>query len=58
MRGSALGATSGSCTEARCSISSPDHEIALFEIRGAFRPKADDLPLESIGVRSGIGHFD
>ena len=33
MRDSALGATSGSCTEARCSISSPNREIALIEIR-------------------------
>ena len=44
MRNSALGPTSGSCTEARCSISLPKHEIALFEIRAASRPKADDLP--------------
>jgi hypothetical protein len=43
MRGSALRATSGLCTEARCSISSPNHENAIIEIRAAFRPKADDL---------------
>ena len=33
MRDSAFGLTSGLCTEARCSISSPNREIALFEIR-------------------------
>src|SRR6266550_3668324 len=36
MRDSALGPTLvGSCTEVRCSISLPRHEIALFEIRAA-----------------------
>jgi hypothetical protein len=38
MRDSALGAASGLCMEARCSISSPNHEIALFEIPAALRP--------------------
>src|SRR6266571_3789216 len=37
MRDSALGAASGLCTEAWCSISSPNHEIALFEIPAALR---------------------
>src|SRR5438034_10762860 len=50
MRDSALGAASGLCTEARCSISSPNHEIALFEIPAALRPRADDLWPESIDV--------
>ena len=48
MRDSALGAASGLCTEAPCSISSPNHEIALFEIPAALRPRADDLSPESI----------
>ena len=36
MRDSALGAASGFCT-ARCNISSPNHEIALFEIPAALK---------------------
>ena len=36
MRDSAFGAAL--CTEARCSISLPNHEIALFEIPAALRP--------------------
>jgi hypothetical protein len=52
MRGTALGATSGSCTQARCSISSPNHEIAITETRAASRPKADGLPPR------GKGHLD
>ena len=51
MRRSALGATSGSCTEARCSISSPNHEIAITETWAASRPKADDLPPSGIHAR-------
>jgi hypothetical protein len=43
MRESAV-ATSGSSTEARRSITSPNHEVAIIEIRAAFRPKPDDLP--------------
>jgi hypothetical protein len=48
MRDSALGAASGLSTEARCSISSPNHEIALFEIPAALRPRADDLSRPSV----------
>jgi hypothetical protein len=51
MRRSALGATSGSCTEARCSISSPNHEIAITQTWAASRSKADDLPPRSIHAR-------
>ena len=43
MRDSALGATSGLCTVVRYCISSPNHEIAIIEIRAAVRPKVDDL---------------
>ena len=44
MRDSALGTASALCMEARCSISSPNHEIALFEIPAALRtPGANDL---------------
>ena len=39
MRDSALGAASDLCTEAPCSISSPNHEIARFEIPAALRPE-------------------
>jgi hypothetical protein len=49
MRDGGLGAASGLCTEARCSISSPNHEIALFEIPADLRPRGDDLSPESIG---------
>src|SRR6476620_781862 len=56
MRDSAFGAASGLCTEARCSISSPNHEIALFEIPAALRPRADDLSPESIDVCSRKGN--
>ena len=58
MRDSALGAASGLCTEARFSISSPNHEIALFEIPAALRPRADDLSPESIDVCSRKGHLN
>src|SRR6266478_5828355 len=58
MRDSAFGAASGLCTEARCSISSPNHEIALFEIPAALRPRADDLSPESIDVCSRKGHLN
>src|SRR5262249_32038934 len=51
MRRSALGATSGSCTEARCSISSPNHEIAITETWAASRAKADDLPPRGLRAR-------
>ena len=37
MRDSALGATSGLCTEARCSISLPNHEIAIIENPGCLQ---------------------
>ena len=57
MRDSALGAASGLCTEARCSISSPNYEIALFEIPAALRPQADGLWPESI-VCSRKGHLN
>ena len=57
MRDSALGAASGFC-KARCSISSPNHEIALFEIPAALRPRADDLSPESIDVCSRKGHLN
>jgi hypothetical protein len=58
MRDSALGAASGLCAEARCSISSPNHEIALFEIPAALRSSADDLSPESIDVCSRKGHLN
>src|SRR5882724_10798886 len=58
MRDSALGAASGLSTEARCSISSPNHEIALFEIPAVLRPRADDLSPESIDVCSRKGHLN
>jgi hypothetical protein len=58
MGDSALGATSGLCTEARCCILSLNHEIALFEIPAALRPRADDLSPESIVVCSWKGHLD
>ena len=58
MRDSALGAASGLCTEARCCISSLNHEIALFEIPAALRPRADDLSPESIDVYSWKGHLN
>ena len=58
MRDSALGAASGLCTEARCSISSPNHEITLFEILAALRPRADDLSPESIDVCSRKDHLN
>src|SRR5712671_4300932 len=57
MRDSALAAASGLCTEARCSISSPNYEISLFEIPAALRPRADDLSPESIDVCSRKGHL-
>src|SRR6266513_1566549 len=37
MGDSALGAASGLCTEARCCISSLNHEIALFESPAALK---------------------
>jgi hypothetical protein len=58
MRDSALGAASGLCTEARCCISSLNHEIALFETPDALRPRADDLWPESIDVCSRKGHLN
>src|SRR6266566_9419425 len=58
MRDSALGAASGLCTEARCCISSLNHEIALFESPAALRPRADDLSPESIDVCSRKGHLN
>src|SRR5207244_11292833 len=54
MGDSALGAASGLGTEARCCISSLNHEIALFEIPAALRPQAP----ESIVVCSWKGHLD
>src|SRR3954451_6055530 len=59
MRDSALGAASGFCPKARCSISSPNHhEIAPVEIPAALRPSADDLSPESIDVCSQKGHLN
>src|SRR5258705_2930961 len=59
MRDSALGTASGLCTEARCSISSPNHEIALFEIPAALRPPGPMIcPPESIDVCSWKGYLD
>ncbi len=52
MRDSALGAASGLCTEARCCISSLNHEIALFETPDALRPRPEDLSPESIDAGS------
>src|SRR3981081_626190 len=62
MRDSALGAALGLSTEARCSISSPNHEIALFEIPAALRPRSvareyrrllTEKPLESTDRQGG-----
>ena len=58
MRDSALGAASGLCTEARCCISSLNHEIALFESLPPLDPRPDDLSPESIVVCSWEGHLD
>src|SRR5258706_15869816 len=58
MRDSALGAASGLCTEARGCILSPNHEIALFEIPAALRPRADDMSPESIDVCSRKSHLN
>src|SRR3982074_3756740 len=57
MRDSALGAASGLCTEARCCISSLNHETALFETPDALRPRPDDLSPEIV-VCSWKGHLD
>src|SRR3981081_2934637 len=44
MRDSALGATSGSCTEARCNILSPNHEGAIIAIRAGVKPRMMIFP--------------
>jgi hypothetical protein len=56
MRDSALGL--GLCTEARCCISSLNHEIALFETPDALRPRPEDLSPESIDGCSRKGHLN
>jgi hypothetical protein len=52
MRDSALRATLGSCTAARCSISSANHEKCDHREPSRLQPKTDDLPPRGIRVRS------
>ena len=58
MRDSALRATSGLCTEARCCISSPNHEIAIIEIGLPSDPRPMICPPIGMRVRSRRGHLD
>ena len=58
MRDSALRATSGLCTEARCCISSPNHEIAIIEIGLPSDPRPMICRPIGIRVRSRRGHLD